>query len=92
MKVIHVRETTTLAEVLSEAAKQPVVIERDGTNYELHLAGPPADLFAHYDAAAAIAALDHAAAVLGPITPAEAEQWKAEVKAARGQAGRTFDD
>ncbi len=88
MKVIHVKEATTLAEVLSEAVREPVIVERNGDTFEVHAVATGADPFAHYDAEAAIAALDRLAAQFHIV---DAEQWKAEIRAARGQAGREFD-
>jgi hypothetical protein len=87
MKVIRVKQSTTLGEVLSEAARQPVVVERDGEAFEVRHLDREAHPFEHYDPAAAIAALDRAAERLHGV---DAREWKAEIRAARGQAGREF--
>ena len=79
---IRVTEETALAPLLEEAARHPVVLERDGELYQLNRLRAEDDVFASYDPEAALRGIESAA---GDWSDIDTEAFKAFLYRARAE-------
>ncbi len=84
-KTVRVTEQTDLPELLDDAAKEPVILERGGERFRLSRAD---DLFADYDPERVRDGLRRFA---GTISPEEGERLKALVYRGREEGTRPPD-
>jgi hypothetical protein len=88
-KRIRITDSTTLGEVLGEAATTPLLLEKDGDLYRLdRVQSQPDDVFAGYDPQVARAGMRAAA---GSWSDIDAEALKAHIYRAREEGTRPLN-
>ena len=85
LKTIHVTDDTALADLLDDAAREPIILERNGNRFRLSLLD---DLFADYDPERVRDGLRRFA---GTITPEEADRLRQIVYRGREEGTRSID-
>lgn len=85
LKTIHVTDDTALADLLDDAAREPIILERNGDRFRLSLLD---DLFADYDPERVRDGLRRFA---GTITPEEADRLRQIVYRGREEDTRSID-
>jgi hypothetical protein len=85
LKTIHITDDTALADLLDDAAREPIILERNGDRFRLSLVD---DLFADYDPERVRDGLRRFA---GTITPEEADRLRQIVYRGREEGTRPID-
>jgi hypothetical protein len=85
LKTIHITDDTALADLLDDAVREPIILERNGDRFRLSLVD---DLFADYDPERVRDGLRRFA---GTITPEEADRLRQIVYRGREEGTRPID-